>query len=221
MFSCNFSFLTYDVYICYSSAQKTKYTTITLPQDLSTLETDAWFQHPTEPIEVNEHGTHVRYNRPGNILDGKFLNIRRKSWEDTEWIDHGVSVRAKEFIFSRLVLECKLGRKLLPGETCEHIDCNRDNNRMSNLLSRYQLFQANARKCHKFQVDGKVTGVYEVKDGRYFEANVRIYTPGGRSASISFKKCFSVSKYGGRDKAWRAAVAFREQHTLQAGMCYI
>ena len=66
---------------------------------------------------------------------------------------------------------------LLKGETVEHIDCDRDNNSESNLLARYALFQANARKCHKFEVDGKETGVWENPNGREIRARERRVSP--------------------------------------------
>jgi hypothetical protein len=121
----------------------------------------------------------------------------------------------------RLALECFLGRELFPKETCEHIDCDRTNNSKSNLLPRYRLFQNNARKCHKFKVDSKETGVSETPDGRAFRARVQIYTPDDCSALVSLSKHFWVRQYSSRDEALKAAVAFRHQHTLQVGMVWV
>ena len=87
VFSCDFSFLTYDVYIYYRRAQKKPYTKTYLPIDESTLETDTWFRHPTKPIEVNEDGTHVR-----DIENHKFLPIRRYQWKTYEWVENRLNV---------------------------------------------------------------------------------------------------------------------------------
>ena len=211
-----FSFLTYDVYICYRRAQKKLYTKTDLPIDESTLETDTWFRHPTKPIKVNEDGTHVR-----DIENHKFLPIRRYQWKPCKWYETKVNVFGASKYFGRLALECFLGRELLPKETCEHIDCDRTKNSKSNLLPRYAMFQANARKCHKFQVDGKETGVDECANGRAFRARVQIYTPDDRSASVRLSKHFSVCQYGSRDAAREAAVDFRRKYTLKEGMVWV
>ena len=187
-----------------------------LPIDESTLETDTWFRHPTKPIEVNEDGTHVR-----NIENHKFLPIRRYQWKTCKLFVTKVTIFGAEKYLGRMALECFLGRELLPKETCEHIDCDRTNNSKSNLLPRHRLFQANARRCHKFQVDGKEIGVTESHNGKAFRARVQIYTPGDRSASVKLFKYFSVSRYGSRDEAYKAAVDFRRKHTLQDGMARV
>ena len=216
VFSCDFSFLTYNVYICYRRAQKKLYTKTDLPIDDSTLETDTWFRHPTKPIEVNEDGTHVR-----NIENHEFLQIRCYQWKTCKWLETKVNIFGVDKIFGRLALECFLGRELFSKETCEHIDCDRTNNSKSNLVPRHRLFQSNARRCHKFQVDGRVTGVTEVQNGRAFRACVRIYTPDDRSASIRLTKHFWVRRYSSKDEAFNAAVDFRRKYTLQAGMVWV
>jgi hypothetical protein len=83
---------------------------------------------------------------------------------------------------------------LLPGETCEHIDGDRDSEHASNLIPRFGLFQANARKIHKFVVDGKTTGVTLMHDARCYRASVRMYTPDSYRASMGLHKYFWKSQ---------------------------
>ncbi len=165
---------------------------------------------------MNEDGTHVH-----NIKKNKFQTIHRHESKNSSWVDHKVSVFGKSMIFGRLSLECFIGRELRPGETCEHIDCDRNNNSESNLLPRFHLFQANAKKCHKFQDDGKTIGVSEVHGGKAFAATVRVYTPDACSASVPWTKYFWVSHYGSKEEAKQAAIAYRKKHTLHDGMVFI
>jgi hypothetical protein len=165
---------------------------------------------------VNEAGTHIFH-----IQKNRFLNIRQYSWHTCDWKTHKVSIN-KDRTFSRVALECFIGRELLSGEQCEHIDCERDNNSKSNLIPRYVLFQANARKVHKFAVDGKVTGVKPTKKGDGFEARVRLYTPDSYTVSLTLSKYFYATQFDGSLKAAeQAAVAFRRKHTLPPGMVYV
>jgi hypothetical protein len=165
------------------------------------------------PVMVNEAGTHIFH-----IQKNRFLNICRYSYRTCDWKNHKVSIN-KPLTFSRVAVECFGGRELLPGEQCEHIDCDRDNNSKPNLIPRYALFQANARKVHKFAVDGKVTRVRPTKDEDGFVARVRLYTPDSYTASLTLRKRFYATQFDGNlEAAKQAAVAFRQQHTLQAGM---
>jgi hypothetical protein len=183
--------------------------------DESTLDTDEWSYHPNKPVAVNQAGTHV-YHLKKQI----FLNVRLYEWKTCDWKLAKVSVDGKDTQLDRLALECFIGRELLPGETVEHIDCNRANQSEPNLLPRYRLFQANARKLHKFVVDGKVTGVTPQGD-QGFCARIRVYTPDGCSASVEKRKYFSATKYGSRDEAERAAIAYRRHFDLKEGMQWI
>lgn len=165
---------------------------------------------------VNEAGTHM-YNTRMN----RFVNINRYSYHNCNWVEHKVSIDGKQCIFARQALMSYIGRDLLEGETCEHIDCDRTNNSKSNLIPRYGLFQANARKAHKYEVDGKVTGVSRHKDGGGYTAQVRLYTLEGYKVSLTLRKGFYKTQFGGELEAAReAAEAFRKKHTLQEGMIF-
>lgn len=207
-----------NILICCRAAEKALYTKTYLPIDESTLENDTWFNHPTLPVKVNEDGTHI-FDRTNH----KFKPIRRYAWKTCDWVTVRVSIIGTDKIFSRVALECFIGRELLPGETCEHIDCVRDNNSESNLLPRFQLFQANARKIHKFVVDGKCTGVRPMGDGqrKYFQVRVRLYTPDSYKISLTLEKYFHRSQYGSIDAAEQEAIAFRKKHTLREGMVWV
>lgn len=205
-----------NTHLCYRSAEKRPYTITVMPIDESTLENDCWLYHPTKQVAVNEDGTHLY-----NLKSGKFSNISLYAWTTCDWKKLVVSVDGKVVQFSRLALECFIGRELFPKETCEHIDCDRTNNRKKNLIPRYRLFQANARKMHKLVSDDKVIGVLERQDGRGWSAHVRMYTLDGRSASVEFRKYFFISQYGSSEKAKEAAIAFRQKHFLRDGMVYV
>lgn len=167
-------------------------------------------------VKVNEAGTHLY-----DIKKQCFKNIRRYEWKTCDLKVYKVTIGTKETLFDRIALECFTGRVLRKGETVEHIDCDRDNNRKSNLIPRYRLFQASARKVHKLKVDGKNTGVRKRKDGRGWYAVVRLYTPDGCTASIEIRKFFWISQYGTSEKAEKAAVAFRRKHCLENGMIWV
>jgi hypothetical protein len=187
-----------------------------LPIDESTLDNDGWYYHHSKPVKVNESGTHVYH-----LKKRKFLNIRLFEWKICDWKKLQLSVDGKPLSFDRLALECFIGRDLLPGETCEHIDCDRTNNSADNLLPRYRLFQANARKIHKFEVHGKENGVCKRPDGRGWTVSVRMYTPDSVTASVELRKHFWNNHYGGSEEAEKEAVAFHRKHTLRDGMIYV
>lgn len=199
-----------------SAAQQAPYKRTYLPIVESTDETDEWYYHPTMQVKVNEAGTHVY-----DIKNECFIKIRRYEWKTSDWKVHRAKIRKKEMLYDRVALECFIGRVLRKGETVEHIDCDRDNNHKSNLIPRYRLFQANARKVHKLKVDGKHTGVYKRADGRGWFACVRLYTPDGCVASVEVRKYFWLTQYGTSEKAEEAAVAFRRKHCLQEGMIWV
>lgn len=83
-------------------------------------------------------GMHNNPLTPKPILDVEDADYAALQWSckkrfyHVRWFKFEDGTR-KLLRLCRLVLERKLGRKLLPGKVCDHIDCNPVNNRRDNL----------------------------------------------------------------------------------------
>ena len=193
-----------------------------LPIDEDCYDDETWYHHPTLPVQVNSLGTHIFDEAKGKFQQIRVLNFRNGKWVElrVDFISAG-NVRR----FSRLALECFLGRKLLRGETVEHIDHCRTNNRIGNLLPRFKLFQGNNRRSYKLRVDGTVTGVHLFSQATGvptgWRVNVRLFTPEGPVMSVGVKKYFGFKKYGGKEAALKAANDWKQTYTLKEGMVFV
>ena len=195
-----------------AAEKRAKYVTGTVMEiDESTLDTDEWLEHPTLPIMINLGGNHVYHHGMQ-----KFLTIRHTKWILRDWEEQSVTVDRCSKGLPKLVLECKLGRELQTksGETVEHIDSDRTNNHVDNLIPRHRLFQANAKKKHKDPTTSKMLGIAKCKDTDRYYAEVQVYTPDDKTASVQKRKYFSAFQYGSLEKAKEAAIAYRFKHTL-------
>jgi hypothetical protein len=122
---------------------------------------DLWFPHPNQeecPIEVNESGTHVCYNDNGKL---KNIRIRRYQSKWAHWVNQCVTVNGKNWMFSRLALECFSGI-MIGRQQCDHLNIDRDDNSTTNLASRGILFQANNKTWQKKHETMVCTAVYIV-----------------------------------------------------------
>jgi hypothetical protein len=173
------------------------------------------------PVKVNENGTHIYL-----ITRQVFLNIVRLAYKKSGKVQHRVSVVGKLCEFSRVALECFTNTLLVDGLTCDHEDCNRDNNCFANLSPKGHLFQCNHKSMHRKPVAGKVLGVNQIRikrknlkgDYKGWRVNVgacAIDRGAGRTRPIY--KYFYESVLG-IEGARQAAIAFRQKHTPREHM---
>jgi hypothetical protein len=173
--------------------------------------TDRWYKHPRLPVKVNEAGTHIY-----NTNRKKFLQIRRVTYKYSPDVVWKCCIAGGEEYYSRIALEC-FTKVLLVGEmTCDHRDCNGDNNCITNLSAKGRLFQSNHMKIHRDPVKGKVVGVNRQGNNSNnpgWEAYVRaIKIDRGVGRTQRIRKRWSDRKYG-YEEGRKEAIAFRQKHT--------
>jgi hypothetical protein len=211
LFPDDFSFL-------FSAAQKQAkiVTKTTLPIDEATCENDEWFAHPNDDydVEVNKAGTHCR-----SVSTQRYKKIRVYTYIRSGWKNFKTRLKKKDTNFSRLALECFLGRTLRPRETVEHYGGVRGDHSKSKLLPRYMLFQCASRRPFNVNIETNTPRVIPQSSG--YRAHITIQTPDGTTVSIRHKKYFPWSRYESKDEALCAAIAWQQKYRLEQGMIYV